>query len=188
MANDKYDPVLCFDLEGAWQYALVLDGSLLHLADLEGQWIIDLAYEFQDNGVYTMTTGNVDEVLTAFEEAVENYMFESYHSQFVGDCKLQGMKNDKIEEAWQTQQEIARLDAETFVKNLSLAPRIAMLDRTGDYYVEDGKAYLSKADGSYEACGFQRGEDGTLTLTDTDHLNLYRPLGIDFPLTLNPAS
>lgn len=188
MANDKYDPVLCFDLEGIWQYELVLDGSLLHMTDLEGRWVIPMTYVFLDNGAYTIATGDVDTVLTAFEEAVENYMFENYHTQFIGDSKLQGMKDAQIEEAWQTQQEVARVDAENFVKNLSLAPRIAMLDRSGDYYVEDGKAYLSKSDGTYEVCGFQRGEDGILTLTDTDNPNLYRPLGIDFPMALNPFS
>jgi hypothetical protein len=98
------------------------------------------------------------------------------------------MSNSKIEQAWQTQQEIAKLDAETFVKNLSLSPRIAQLDRDGDYYVEAGKVYLSKADGSYEACGFMLGEDGILTLTDTDNLNLYRPLGIRFPLAMSPVN
>ena len=188
MANDKFTIEQCADLIGTWQYDLVLSGELLHLSEMEGQWVIPVTYVFLDNGECMISTGLFDDTLAAFEEAVENYMFESYHEQFIGDCKLQGMSNSKIDKAWQTQQEVAREDAKTFVQNLSLSPRIAQLDRDGDYYVEEGKVYVSRADGSYEACGFALGEDGVLTLTDTDNLNLYRPLGIRFPLALNPVN
>lgn len=188
MANDKFDPEVCADLVGTWQYTLVLSGSMLHMSDLEDEWVIPLTFMFLDNGVYTVVANDLGQVLDDFEAAIENYMFENYHNQFVGDGKLNGLSDAKIEEQWQTQQETAREDAKNFVKNLSLYPRIAQLERDGDYYVEDGKVYLSVGDG-YEVCSFQySAEEDVLTLIDTDNLGIYRPLGISFPLILNRFS
>ena len=184
-ANDKYDPVACWDVEGIWSYELVLDGGLLSLKDLEGSVPMQLRWHFLDNGEFTVGIHELDTQIAAYEALLESYMLTNYYNRFVGECKLQNMKDADIEAAWQGEkQEQAKLDAKEFVQALSLHARYSRLERTGDYYVENDTLYLSKADGTYEACSFERADAQTLTLLTSDDAATYLTLDIPFPLAL----
>lgn len=184
-ANDKYDPVACWDVEGLWSHELVLDGSLLSLKDFEGSVPMQMRWHFMDNGEFALGIHQLDTQIAAYEALLESYMFTNYYNRFVGECKLQNMKDDEIEAAWQgANQEKAQADAKAFVQSLSLHARYSRLERSGDYYVENDKLYLSKSDGTYEAISFHRTDAQTLTLLESDDIASYITLDIQFPMAL----
>ncbi|MBQ7857470.1 MAG: hypothetical protein IJ351_02395 [Oscillospiraceae bacterium] len=186
MANDQFDPEKSAALIGTWKTTLLLNGKLLNFADMEGFVEMELLYTLNADGTYTR--GVEEQVfkmdLAAFESLVENYMMDSYYTKFAAEKKISGWGEKRINEEWEaTEKAVAQQHTDEFLSTLNLSYRFTNLNRSGDYYEQDGKLCFSKTDGSYETCSFTL-EEGTLTLTDTDDLRPYRQMNINFPITL----
>lgn len=186
MANDQFDPEKSQALIGTWKTTLILNGKLLNFADMAGFVEMELVYTLNDDGTYTrgVDPQEFQMDLAAFQSIVEEYMMDSYYTKFTAEKKLSGWGEKRINEEWEaTEKAAAQTQTDEFLDTLNLSYRFSGLNRSGDYYELDGKLYLSKGEGAYEACSFLL-EEGTLTLTDTDDLRTYRQININFPLVL----
>ncbi len=186
MANEFFDPAACADLIDTWSVDVLLDGNLLNFPDMESSTTMKLCYQLCDDGTYIrgVDQAEYDVAIAAYESFVRSYMLGRRYATFTAEKKLEGKSEEEIKQEWeQTGWPEALVEVNAFVEGLYLGYRFSALNRSGDYYVQDGVLYLSQEDGTYEACTYELTEEGLVLLDSTDP-NTYTQVKLEFPLTL----
>lgn len=186
MANAFFDPVASADLIDTWSIDVVLDGTLMNFPDMESSITMKLQYQLFDNGTYIrgVDQKEYDTAIAAYESFIRSYMLGQRYATFVAEQKLMSKKEADIEQAWnQTGWPEAQVEVNDFVEKLYLGYRFSTLNRSGDYYTQDGVLYLSQEDGTYEACTYELTEEGLKLLDSTDP-NTFAQVKLKFPLIL----
>ena len=179
----------CQPLFGTWQYTVTLDKDLQNMTDFEKSVSFQMYYTFNEDSTFA---ARVDEdafrtAISEFEEALLEYMMDRGYTSFRADLRRIGYSVERIDQLWADGEEAkVRKNAETTIAALGLGRQCSQLIRSGYYYVVEGRVYTSLNEQAFEASTFTV-EDGTLTLLDTDNPLVYRPLRINFPLTLTKA-
>lgn len=186
MANEYFDPVASAQLIDTWSVDVVLDGSLLNFPDMESSTTMKLQYQLNNDGTYVrgVEQKEYDIAIAAYESFIRSYMMGQRYAKFAAEKKLEKKDEEEIKAEWnQTGWPEAQVEINDFVEGLYLGYRFSSINRSGDYYAQDGVLYLSQADGTYEACIYQLTETGLQILDSTDP-NTYTQLKLAFPLTL----
>ena len=186
MANEFFDPVNSRELIGTWSIDVVLDGSILNFPDMESAITMKLQYQLCDDGTYIrgVEQKEYDTAIAAYEASIRSYMLGQRYAKFAAEQKLLEKDKEEIEKEWnQTGWPEAQVEVNAFVEGMYLGYRFSTLNRSGDYYAQDGVLYLSQADGTYEACAYQLTEVGLQILDSTDP-NTYTQVKLVFPMTL----
>ena len=189
LANDRFDPVTFADIIGSWETTVTLDGAMFNLTDMEETVEMTLVYQLNGDGTYYRGVASAEyhTAIVTYGAAVEKYMLNRMYAKFVAEKNLEGISGKKADEMWeQTEKASAEEQAKRFVEGLYLDYRFSQLNSQGDYYVENSILWLSKADGTYEPCGYTLSEEG-LMITEVENPKLYKQLKLDFPLLLTKA-
>lgn len=181
--HELFDAITCATLLGTWSTTVTLDGSLLYLPSFEESTSFTLYYSFD---VYGQFSAFVDEaefetVLSTYEKLIIDHMVHMQYLTFKGRHEYTNTP-EEIDAMWvDGPQAQAQTDSEDFVASLNLYYRCMKLVRQGQYYSLDGKLYTQLDEGVFE-CNTYTVTDGTLSLTTTDNMTVYRPLGLVFPI------
>lgn len=183
-ADEPFDPEVCRPLFGVWRFTIGMDGTLMALPEFDGGTEFHIVWTFSEDGTYSIDPDYRDAV-TEFEAELVDYMVEHRYQIFVSECRLEGKGDWYVENEWVTNGlgEEVRAEVTDTVESLGLTRRYAPLSRAGDYYMDGGRLYLRRDDGSYET--FACAVDGdTMTLTDSNDVRVYQNMGLRFPLIL----
>lgn len=183
--NPKFDAALCQEVFGTWCIEVKLDSDLMVMPDFDFSTSFHVGWDLREDGTYTACPDpEVYETnVKAFEEKVIEYMLNSRQHMFAAEKKIEGMKEDKIQELWAAEEPAVRQDVTATVEGLAFGKAYADLDREGHYYVEDGSIYLSRPDGGYDSFTYLLGPS-TLTFNQSNNISYYENAGFQFPLTL----
>lgn len=186
MANEYFDPVASAQLIDTWSVDVVLDGSIMNFPDMESSITMKLQYQLNGDGTYIrgVEQEEYDTAIAAYESFINTYMLAQRYATFVAEQKLMSKDEEEISQAWnQSGWPKAQAEVDEFVEKLYLGYRFSFLNRSGDYYAQDGVLYLSQEDGTYEACTYELTEEG-LTLLDSTDPAPFTQVKLEFPLLL----
>lgn len=183
--NPNFDPELCKEVFGTWTIEVVLDSKSMVMPDFDFSTSFHVGWELREDGTYTACPDpEVYETnVKAYDEKVTEYMVDSRYHMFVAEKKIEGMKEEKIQELWAQEEPKVREEVASTVEGLAFGKSYAALDREGHYYVEDGSIYLSRPDGGYDTFTYQLGTT-SLTFNNSNNISYYENAGFQFPLTL----
>lgn len=182
--NPNFDPELCKEVFGTWTIEVVLDSKSMVMPDFDFSTSFHVGWELREDGTYTACPDpNYETNVKAYDEKVAEYMVDSRYHMFVAEKKIEGMKEDKIQELWTEEEPKVREEVTSTVEGLAFAKSYGALDREGHYYVEDGSIYLSRPDGGYDSFTYQLGPT-TLTFIKSNNVAYYENAGFQFPLIL----
>lgn len=181
--HEQFDAIDCATLLGTWSTPITLDGSLLYLPSFEESVSFSLYYSFDVYGQFSafVDDGEFETALNTYESAIVDHMVQMQYLTFKGRYEYYNTP-EEIDAMWADgPQAQAQTDSETFVASLNLYHKCMALIRQGQYYAADGKVYTQLEEGVFE-CNAYKATESTLTLTTTDNMTAFRPLGISFPL------
>lgn len=186
---DRFDPEVCAPLFGQWTLEVVLDRDLLALHQFYKTRKFDLVFTFSEDGTYTMAPDpeQFPKAMEEFQQLLEDFMVDSRYKLFQSECKLDGYGDGYITKKWEEEGlgEQVRQEVADSIAALELEQRYSVLERSGDYHVENGRLYLSREDGSFETFVFTADKD--LVLSQSNNVGFYRDLSIELPMTLEPV-
>lgn len=187
LANDRFDPEQSADLIGSWTTTITLDGSMFNL-EMEDKVEMTLVYRLNGDGTYFrgVEPEEYKTAIATYGAAVEKFMLDRLYAKFTAEKVHEGISKKKIETLWEEEKASAEEQAKRFVEGLYLEYRFSQLNGEGDYYAENSFFWFSKADGSYEPCGYELTDAG-LTITEVDNPKVYRQLKLELPLLLTKA-
>lgn len=187
LANDRFDPEQSADLIGSWTTTITLDGSMFNL-EMEDKVEMTLVYRLNGDGTYFrgVEPEEYQTAIATYGAAVEKFMLDRLCAKFTAEKVQEGISKKKIETLWEKEKAAAEEQAKRFVEGLYLEYRFSQLNGEGDYYAENSIFWFSKADGSYEPCGYELTDAG-LTITEVENPRVYRQLKLELPLLLTKA-
>lgn len=190
LANDRFDPEASADLIGTWTTTITLDGDMFNLTDMEETSQMTLVYQLNADGTYFrgVESEEYHAAIAAYGAAVETFMLDRLYAKFVAEKTIDGVSKKKIEKQWEENEKAgAQEQAKRFVEGLYLDYRFSQLTSSGDYYADSNILWFSKADGTYEPCGYALTDDG-LTINEVENPRIYKQLKLELPLLLTKPS
>lgn len=182
-----FDYIECEELFGTWTLTVKIPSSYVNIPEFTENSSFPLIFTFLDDGRYTVTLEqkSYEAAIHQYENAVADFMIQSYYTKFVAEKKLGNNSDKKIKAQWE-ESGLSKAQQKThgFLDQLALGATFGELVRSGYYYAEDGELFLSVDEG-YESFQYKIDEEG-LILSKSSRLGYYNRYFIYFPSVLKP--
>ena len=189
LANDRFDPESAAAIIGTWTTTITLDGTIFKLTDMEETVQMTMVYQLGADGTYFRGVSEEEyhAAIASYGAAVEKYVVDGLYTKFTAEKIRAGVSKKKIPTLWEEQKKTdAEEQAKRFVEGLHLDYRFSQLTSSGDYFEENSILWFSKADGTYEPCGYTLTDEG-LSIHEVENPKIYKQLNMELPLVLTKA-